>query len=96
MKATFWLSAFVLLIAVLAVGATSALAVSGYTLDWWTIDNGGGTGQSSGGEYTLSGTIGQWDAGDTEGGDYAVNGGFWNRLVAGIHDFLIYLPLIVK
>src|SRR5688572_14222946 len=35
-------------------------------------------GVSSGGGFSLSGTIGQWDAGPTmTGGDFALTGGFW-------------------
>ena len=33
-----------------------------YQIDWFTIDGGGGT--STGGVYSVSGTIGQPDAGD--------------------------------
>jgi hypothetical protein len=41
-----------------------------------TIDGGGGI--SSGGTFTLSGTIGQHDAGGTmTGGGYVLTGGFW-------------------
>ena len=93
------LAALVLLVAALAFGASSALAAEGYTLDWWTVDNGGGTSQSAAvaaNQYTLSGTIGQWDAGTVEGGDYALAGGFWNRWIAGVYHFLVYLPLLIK
>ncbi len=56
------------------VGLTNA-AASQYILDWFTIDGGGG--QSSGGDYVLTGTIGQPDAGYLGGGDYELLGGFW-------------------
>ena len=47
-----------------------------YSINWSTIDGGGGT--STGGVYTVSGTIGQPDAGPTmTNGQYAVTGGFW-------------------
>lgn len=47
-----------------------------YSIDWFTIDGGGGT--STNGQYSLSGTIGQPDAGPTmTGGNFSVNGGFW-------------------
>ncbi len=49
----------------------------GFTLDWWDIDAGG---TSSGGHYTLSGTIGQPDAGSFSGGQYMLSGGFWGTL----------------
>ena len=48
----------------------------GYDLSWSTIDGGGGT--STGGVYSVSGTIGQPDAGATmTNGQYSVTGGFW-------------------
>jgi hypothetical protein len=52
-----------------------------YDLSWYTIDGGGGT--SSGGAYTLSGTIGQPDAGGPmTGGSYSLVGGFWSIVAA--------------
>lgn len=51
-----------------------------YSIDWFTVDGGGGT--SSGGQYTLSGTIGQPDAGKLAGGNYIVDGGFWGIVLA--------------
>jgi hypothetical protein len=54
--------------------ATSALAQ--YSVDWSTIDGGGGT--STGGVYSVSGTIGQPDAGGPmTNGQYSLTGGFW-------------------
>jgi len=44
-----------------------------------TID-GGGVMQSTGGEFELSGTIGQPDAGVLSGGDFQLTGGFWFEL----------------
>jgi hypothetical protein len=49
-----------------------------FTLNWSTIDNGGGT--SSGGQFSLSGTIGQPDAGTLNGGQFKVEGGFWSGI----------------
>jgi hypothetical protein len=46
-----------------------------YSLAWSTIDGGGGT--STGGVYSVSGTIGQPDAGTMNSGDFSVTGGFW-------------------
>jgi hypothetical protein len=51
----------------------------GYNLEWNTFDAGGHT-FSSGGGYTLGGTVGQPDAGTLSGGAYTLNGGFWNGL----------------
>jgi len=55
--------------------APAASGEGAYVLDWSTIDGGGGT--SSGGPYTLTGTIGQPDAAYSAGGDYELLGGFW-------------------
>ena len=48
-----------------------------FTVDWFTVDGGGG--KSSGGQFTVSGTIGQPDASATQlaGGTFVVSGGFW-------------------
>jgi hypothetical protein len=46
-----------------------------YSIDWFTIDGGGGT--STGDVYSVSGTIGQPDAGTMSGGNYTLVGGFW-------------------
>jgi hypothetical protein len=50
-------------------------ALGDYNLSWYTIDGGGRT--SSGGQYVLTGTIGQPDAGYSAGGSYEFWGGFW-------------------
>ncbi len=54
----------------------------GYDLSWFTVDDGGG--ESSGGEYTLTDTLGQHDAEVHGGGDYTLQGGF--QLCAVLHD----------
>ena len=46
-----------------------------YVLEWSTIDGGGGT--SRGGQYIVTGTIGQVDAAYSAGGRYELLGGFW-------------------
>src|SRR5438445_10861776 len=51
-----------------------------YSLDWFTVDGGGGT--STGGVYSVSGTIGQPDAGHMSGGNYGLDGGFWGIIAA--------------
>lgn len=55
------------------------LAQAQYSIDWYTIDGGGGT--SSGGSYTLSGTIGQPDTGTMTGGSFTLEGGFWPGII---------------
>jgi hypothetical protein len=60
--------------------ATALPALAQYTLDWWTIDGGGGA--STGGVYTVEGTVGQPEAGQLSGGAFALTGGFWSLLAA--------------
>jgi len=65
----------VLLLSTIIMQLSTAHAQS-YSIDWYTIDGGGGT--STNGQYSVSGTIGQPDAGPTmTNGQYAVTGGFW-------------------
>jgi len=47
-----------------------------FTIDWFTIDGGGGT--STNGGFYLTGTIGQPDAGVMSGGSFTLQGGFWS------------------
>ncbi len=67
----------VLLIAAsLALVLSPSLNAQSYSIDWHTIDGGGGT--STGGVYSVSGTIGQPDAGGPmTNGQFSVTGGFW-------------------
>src|SRR5882672_10852243 len=59
----------------LAITALRTEAQS-FSIDWFTIDGGGGA--STGGVYSVSGTIGQPDAGGPlSGGQYSLIGGFW-------------------
>jgi len=51
-----------------------------YSIDWSSIDGGGGT--STGGVYSVSGTVGQPDAGTMNGGAYSLTGGFWGLIAA--------------
>jgi hypothetical protein len=72
-------------------GASTALS-TGYSIEWYTID-GGGAMNSSNGSYSLSGTIGQPDAGALNGGSYTLNGGFWPGTAA---NYAVYLPLAMR
>jgi hypothetical protein len=87
----------VAVILTVAITVSLGLAQSGpLEIPWYTID-GGGTTASSGGDFVLSGTVGQPDASVSSGGIYAVRGGFWG--VASVPDIevsTVYLPLIRK
>lgn len=68
-------AALLLLLSTLIYQPSTAFGQS-YSIDWFTIDGGGGT--STGGVFSVSGTIGQPDAGALmTGGNYALQGGFW-------------------
>ncbi len=62
-------------VALLLVSAWFVSAAGTYDLSWFTIDGGGGS--SGGGSYSLSGTIGQPDVGNMQGGSFGLEGGFW-------------------
>jgi hypothetical protein len=63
-------------LSILAGSCTAVAQVAGsLDLTWSTYDCGGGT--SAGGGYTLTGTIGQADAGLLAGSSLACGGGFW-------------------
>jgi hypothetical protein len=55
-------------------------AFAQYSVDWFTVDGGGGT--TGDGVYEITGTIGQPDAGSIIAGNYVIEGGFWSDLEA--------------
>ena len=58
-----------------------------FDLSWFTID-GGGAMLGTGGEFEVSGTIGQPDASRLlVGGDFEVTGGFWFPQAAGACNY---------
>ena len=64
----------------LLAGSAACLASDPYRIDWFKIAGGGGA--SAGGAYSVSGTIGQPDAGAMSGGPFTLTGGFWALPVA--------------
>jgi hypothetical protein len=67
-----------------------------YTLDWWTVDGGGGRWASAGEQCALYGTIGQPDARVWSDGEYTLVGGFWGGAAADVVEHDIYLPLVMR
>ena len=73
-----------------------ALAASASAQDYeitnWTIDSGGtALAESSGGEWQLRGTIGQWDATEARAigdGQWRLTGGFWAEVLQALEDAL--------
>ncbi|MDM8566803.1 Calx-beta domain-containing protein [Candidatus Halobeggiatoa sp. HSG11] len=64
-----------ILLLAIPLGCLTRTAFAVYDLSWNTVDGGGE--RSTGGTYTLEGTVGQHDAGAVNGGTYDLNGGFW-------------------
>lgn len=68
----------VLFVALLSLATLTATGQDA-SIDWWTVD-GGGEIRSEGGDWTLSGSLGQWDSTEgnvQSGGSWALTGGFW-------------------
>lgn len=73
------------MLAALAVLFAATALADDFSLDWYTIDNGGDL-WTIGGDFELSGTAGQPDAGVTmSGGDFELTGGFW----AGVPPYAV-------
>lgn len=77
MKLTPSIGTFGLVLGLLTAGF--AAHAQNYSIPWYRVAGGGGT--SSGGSYTVSGTVGQAEAGPTmTGGAYTLTGGFWSLI----------------
>ena len=80
----------------LALGVVGAGAQGqGYSLSWWTADNGGVT-ALTGGDYVLAATAGQPEAAALEDGDYELIGGFWSAGPEPTWEHDLYLPLVLQ
>ena len=65
-----------------------------FDLSRWTVDGGGGS--ISGGNFTLSGTIGQPDTSPLmNGGDFTIVGGYWGG-GAMFAQNKQYLPIVTR
>jgi hypothetical protein len=83
----------VVALALLAASVALAQVGGGYDLSWNHVGPGG---TSSGGEYSLSGTAGQADAGLHAGGMYLLGGGFWGGGALTRQPYEEYLPLVLR
>lgn len=94
----------ILLLALMIVAhrnpVAAAPSASTYAVTWYTTDNGGGI--SSGGNYGVSGTIGQMDAAaTTTGAEHELGNGFWSAFIDILPDSTgilneIFLPVVMK
>jgi FlgD Ig-like domain len=73
-----------LLVALAATCPGAALA-QGYAIKWNSLD-GGGAMRSTGGAYSVGGTIGQTDTGRLTAAGYTLTGGFWAIPAQGLVD----------
>lgn len=92
-----WIVISILLLMIIGVSAAFAATNDDFELSWFTMDGGGGT--SSGGDFSLSGTIGQPDAGSMSNDGFSLEGGFWAPSfdpTVEPSDYEIYLPLLMK
>jgi hypothetical protein len=65
-------------------------ATADFEITQWTIA-GGGVIESSGGDWTLSGTIGQWEATEARAlsaGPWRLTGGFWGSSQEALGDVI--------
>jgi hypothetical protein len=68
--------------AALLAGGSAAVQAQQYSIGWSTIAGGAAT--ASGGQYSASSTVGQVDAGGpSNGGQFALNVGFWESAAGG-------------
>lgn len=88
---------FILLLLALvlfAIPISFAQTGGDYNLSWYTI-NGGGV--SNGGEFSLTGVIGQSEAGLLLGGEFSLEGGFLFGIEnEGETGYKVYLPIALK
>jgi hypothetical protein len=71
-----WLLLLVMLAAALSQAQT-------YSIDWYKVAGGGGASAGTNGStvYSITGTVGQQDAGTAmTGGNYSLTGGFWSLI----------------
>ena len=67
-----------------------------YTMNWWTVDGGGGTFSTGGNGYSLGGTVGQPDAGVLGNDGYTLSGGFWCGGALAAAGYNVYLPIVLR
>jgi hypothetical protein len=95
MKRTTSILLVILLGGLLLTSTAQTFSLEGYNLSWWTVD-GGGRMRSIEDGYSLSGTIGQPDAGLLASGDYSLGGGFWAPGVVTGEMHRVYLPVVLR
>jgi hypothetical protein len=91
MRELFGLRPLVLAGAAIALAGSVAIAADAYESRRHVVAAGGAV--STGGGYSLTGTIGQADAGALTGGGFLLGGGFWT----GAHGPAgVFLPIVSR
>jgi hypothetical protein len=75
----------------LLTGAAATTTFAQLSLDWWTVNGGGGASVSADGRFEVSGTAGQPDAGFIAGGTFYLQGGFWTSVLVPVPVLWIVL-----
>ena len=92
----WYLALVVMSWAILLLSPISANAQRDIHVGKMTLNNGGGA--AFGGRFSLNASVGQPDAGQLQGGDFRVVGGFWTPLGPGTTGepggFSLRLPII--
>lgn len=74
----------------MALGLAASTASAEFEIKQWTIA-GGGVIEATGGDWKLSGTIGQWEATEARalsGGGWRLTGGFWGLTLEELADLI--------
>jgi hypothetical protein len=88
------LSMPLLLLAILVVASIASAGDSAsYSLNWQVLSGGGAPAESSSGQVSLNGTLGQTAIGPSSTGEVTLGAGFWYGL--GIRILKVFLPIIL-
>jgi hypothetical protein len=91
-SSSFLALAAAIALALLVASAARAQSGGGYDLSWNAVA-GGGYAFSTGGGFSLGGTVGQADAGVLSGGSFTLVGGFW---AGAAPQLKVYLPVLLR
>jgi len=90
------LAVIVIIVAVLLVGSVVLAQNGDFKIPSYGVAGGGGT-SVDGERFSLSGTIGQAEAGvSSDEGSFVLRGGHWQAGGSGPDDVNVFLPLLVR
>nr|MBC7245600.1 hypothetical protein [Chloroflexota bacterium] len=88
-KGIVFLGLLIMLLLALVVQADAP----GFSINWYVVSGGGG--RSTGGAFTLDGSVLQ-PAGVMTGGAYQLQSGFWPGALAFVPSHRLHLPVLLK